>query len=68
MPCHYTGLAKFSQTGANRGGAQGAEFAQLLDGDGLIEAGQDLLDALQSRGFRIGLGKGGVASNMEGQC
>jgi len=68
MPCHYAGLGKFSQTGANRGGAQGTEFAQLLDGDGLIEAGQDLLDALQSRGFRIGLGKGGVAGNTEGQC
>jgi hypothetical protein len=43
---HHTGVSKFSQTGANRGGAQAAEFAQLLHGDGLIQSGQELLDAL----------------------
>jgi hypothetical protein len=37
---HYTGIGKFSETGTNRGGLQAAEFAQLLDGDGLIQAGQ----------------------------
>jgi hypothetical protein len=52
-----------SQTGANRGGAQAAELAQLLDGDGLIQAGQDLLDALESLAtarFRTWLRNGGV--------
>ena len=52
---HYADLSKFSQTGANRGGAQAAEFAQLMHADGLIQAGEDLLDALESRGFRTGL-------------
>jgi hypothetical protein len=33
-----------SSAGANCGGAQAAEFAQLLDGDGLIQAGKDLLE------------------------
>ena len=61
-------IGQLSQADANRGGAQAAELAQLLDGDRLIQAGQDLLDALQSRRFRIGFGNGGVVSNTEGQC
>jgi hypothetical protein len=56
-----------SQAGANRGGAQAAELAQLLHGDGLIQAGQDLLDALEGRWFRTGLWNGGVACNRESQ-
>ena len=44
----HAGLGQLSQPGANRGGVQAAELAQLLDGDGLIQAGQDLLDALES--------------------
>ena len=48
----HADLSKFSQTGANRSGAQAAEFAQLLHADGLIQAGEDLLNALESRGFR----------------
>jgi hypothetical protein len=58
IPGHHAGLGQLSQAGANRCGAQAAEFAQLLYGDGLIEAGQDLVDALQSRRFRTGLGNG----------
>ena len=46
MSGHRASVGKFGQTGANRGGAQAAEFAQLLDGNGLIQASQDLLDAL----------------------
>jgi len=65
---HHAIIGQLSQTRANRGGAQAAEFAQLLHGDGLIQAGQDLFDALQSRRFGIGFGDGGVASNTEGQC
>jgi hypothetical protein len=52
-----------SQAGANRGGAQAAELAQLLDRDGLLQAGQDLLDALESLAtarFRTWLSNGGV--------
>ena len=60
---HHASLDQLSQAGANRGGAQAAELAQLLDGDGLIQAGQDLLDALESRRFSTGLRNGGVASN-----
>jgi hypothetical protein len=52
---HHAGLDQLSQAGANRGGPQAAELAQQLDGDGLIQAGQDLLDALESRRFRAGL-------------
>jgi hypothetical protein len=64
---HYTGVDKFSQTGANCGGAQAAEFAQLLDGDGLIQAGKDLLDALESRRFRTGLLSARVRDDRESQ-
>ena len=64
-------LDQLSQAGANRGGAQAAEFAQLLDGDGLSQAGQDLLDALESlatASFRTGVGNGsGVARHRESQ-
>jgi hypothetical protein len=49
-----------SQAGANRSGAQAAELAQLLDGDGLLQAAQDLLDALESRRFITWLGNGGA--------
>jgi hypothetical protein len=52
-----------SQAGANRSGAQAAELAQLLDGDGLLQAAQDLLHALQSLAtarFVTWLRKGGV--------
>jgi hypothetical protein len=49
-----------SQAGANRSGAQAAELAQLLDGDGLLQAGQDLLNALESRRFITWLSNGGV--------
>jgi hypothetical protein len=66
IPAHHAGLSKMSQAGANRGGAQAAELAQLLHGDGLIQAGQDLLDALEGRRFSTGLRNGGVASNREG--
>ena len=66
IPAHHAGLSKMSQAGANRGGAQAAELAQLLHGDGLIQAGQDLLDALESRRFRAGLRNAGVARNREG--
>ena len=52
---HHAVVGQLSQAGANRGGPQAAELAQLLDGDGLILAGQDLLDALESRRFRAGL-------------
>ena len=62
---HYTAVGKFSRTGANRGGAQAAEFAQLLHGDGLIQALEDLPGALKSRRFGSGLGNGAVASNAE---
>ena len=61
-------VGQLSQAGANRGGTHAAELAQLLDGDRLIQAGQDLLDALESRRFRTGLRNGGVASHREGQC
>jgi len=64
----HAGSSQLSQAGANRGGAEAAEFAQLLHGERLIEAGQDLLDTLQSRRLRIGLSNGGVASDTEGQC
>ena len=64
---HYTGVDKFSQTGANRGGAQAAEFAQLLDGDGLIQAGKDLADALESRSFRTGLLSARVGHDRQSQ-
>ena len=58
---HHASLGQLSQAGANRGGAQAAELAQLLDGDGLIQAGQDLLDALESRrGSEPGSGMAGV--------
>jgi hypothetical protein len=43
---YHTGVGELSQTGAKLGGAQAAEFAQLLHGSRLIQAGQDLLDAL----------------------
>ena len=66
IPGHHAVIGQLSQAGANRCGAQATELAQLLHGDGLIQAGQDLLDALEGRGFRIGLGNGGVASNREG--
>ena len=66
MSGHHTSLGQFSQAGANRGGAQAAEFAQLVHGDGLIQAGQDLLDALRGGRFRIGLSNGRIASNREG--
>jgi hypothetical protein len=56
----HASLGQLSQAGANRGGAQAAELAQLLDSDGLLQAGQDLLDALESRWFRTGLRDGGV--------
>jgi len=46
MSGHLAYVGEFSQTGANRGGAQGAEFAQLLHADGLIQALEDLPDAL----------------------
>jgi hypothetical protein len=36
MPCHHAGLGQLSQAAADRGGAQAAEFAQLLHGDRLI--------------------------------
>ena len=66
---HHASLDQLSQAGANRGGAQAAELAQLLHSDGLIQAGQDLLDALESRRFRTGVGNGsGVACNRESQC
>ena len=65
---HHASLDQLSQAGANRGGAQAAELAQLLHSDGLIQAGQDLLNALESRRFRTGLRNGGVARNREGQC
>ena len=44
---HLALIGQLSQAGANRGGAQTAEFAQLLHGNGLIQTGQDLpsLDA-----------------------
>jgi hypothetical protein len=68
---HHISLDQLSQAGANRGGAQAAEFAQLLYGDGLIQAGQDLLDALESlatASFRTGVGNGsGVARHRESQ-
>jgi hypothetical protein len=68
---HHISLDQLSQAGANRGGAQAAEFAQLLYGDGLIQAGQDLLDALESLAtarFRTGVGNGsGVARHRESQ-
>ena len=65
---HHASLDQLSQAGANRGGTQAAEFAQLLHGDGLIQTGQDLLDALESRRFRTGVGKGGgVADHRESQ-
>src|SRR5580704_4755531 len=47
---HHASLDQLSQAGANRGGAQAAELAQLLHSDGLIQAGQDLLDALERNG------------------
>ncbi len=69
---HHAGLGQLSQAGANRGGPQAAELAQLLDGDGLIQAGQDLLDPLKSLAtarIRTGLRNGGVLrSDREGQC
>jgi hypothetical protein len=68
IPVHYAGLGQSSQAGANRSGAQAAELAQLLHGDGLIQTGQDLLDALESRRFRTGLSNdSGVARNRESQ-
>ena len=57
---YHAGLGQLSQAGANRGGAQAAELAQLLDGDGLLQAAQDLLDALESRRFISWLRNGGV--------
>ena len=63
---HDAIIGQLSQAGANRGGTQAAELAQLLDGDGLIQTGQDLLDALESRRFRTGLRNGGAGSNTEG--
>jgi hypothetical protein len=36
---YHVSLGQLSQAGANRGGAQAAEFAQLLNGDGLIQTG-----------------------------
>ena len=66
IPGHYAGLGQLSQAGANRGGAQAAELAQLLHADGLIQAGQDPLDVLESRRFRTRLRNRGVASNREG--
>jgi hypothetical protein len=62
---YHTGVGKLSQAGANRGGAQAAEFTQLLHADRLIQASQDLLDALESAWFRSGLSTGGIASNSE---
>jgi hypothetical protein len=59
----HAGLCQLSQARANRCGAQAAELAQLLDGDGLLQAGQDLLDALESLAtarFRTWLSNGGV--------
>src|ERR1700752_4779200 len=60
---HHAIVGQLSQAGANRGSAQSAELAQLLHGDGLIQAGQDLLDALESLAtarFRTRLRNGGV--------
>jgi hypothetical protein len=68
MVAHDAVIGQLSQAGANRGGAQTAEFAQLLHSDGLIQACQDLVDTLQSRRFGIGLSNGGVAGNIECQC
>jgi len=66
---HRASLDQSGQAGANRGGAQAAELAQLLDGDGLIQAGQDLPDVLESRRFSTGVGNGsGVAGHRESQC
>jgi len=44
---YQASLDQLSQAGANRGGAQTTKLAQLLHSDGLIQAGQDLLDALK---------------------
>jgi hypothetical protein len=64
---YHVSLGQLSQAGANRGGAQAAEFAQLLNGDGLIQTGQDLLNALESRWFRTGFRIAGVlCSDREG--
>jgi hypothetical protein len=38
---HDAIIGQLSQAGANRGGTHAAELAQLLDGDRLIQAGQD---------------------------
>ena len=43
---------------AHRGGAQAAEFLQLLNGDRFVELGQSLAHTLQGRGWRIGLDDG----------
>src|ERR1700683_3766770 len=65
---HRASLDQLSQAGANRCGAQAAELAQLLRDDRLIQAGQDLLDALKRRRFRTGIGNGsGVARHRESQ-
>ena len=45
-------IAEFAQGGAERGGAHGAEFAQVLEGDGLIRLRQSVADALGGRFLR----------------
>lgn len=51
-------LAEIGQGGAERGRAHGAEFAQLGAGDGMIQAGEGLRDALG--GSWLGVGRSGA--------
>ena len=50
-------LGEFGQSGADRGGAQAAELAQPLNGDGFLQVGQDATNPLSDRLWRrIGQG------------
>lgn len=50
-------LREFGQAGAEGGGADAAEFAQLLNRSRLVQLSQSLADAFQGRALRVGDGE-----------
>ena len=53
-------VGEFGQGGADGGGAQAAELAQLLNGDGFLELGQGATNPMSHRrGWRVRLASGG---------
>ena len=55
VPNDFALGGQFGQSRADGGGANGAEFLQLLNGDGFLELGRSLSHAFDGRGWSVRL-------------